>query len=173
MSIGIFFDIKNYANILDGHLIHSRVDYMGSGIGKKVIYGNTIKIDAIIGHETFPPTAARHKQHITPPNTIQYLQNTNKQILGHKKLIAVCHNIFYGIFILCKMVLYKIIFLHLFIKHLNVYLKKYLMVYWFIYYSLFMVIFGEIHSGRWIMYCNTWLAQKYICTDKNRNKRRC
>ncbi len=44
-----FFGIKNYANILDGHFIGSRVDYMDCGMDKRFIYGNTIKIDAIIG----------------------------------------------------------------------------------------------------------------------------
>ncbi len=44
-----FFGIKNYANILDGHFIGSRVDYMDCGMGKKGINGNTTKIDGIIG----------------------------------------------------------------------------------------------------------------------------
>eukprot|EP01084_Bolivina_argentea_P091472 164670_1 len=95
------FDIKNYANKFNHHFIHSRVDYMGYDMETKVIYDNRTKINGIIGHKQFPPTAAQHEQTVTPQDAIKDIQHIKKQISGPKKLVAVCRNIFYGIFIIC------------------------------------------------------------------------
>eukprot|EP01084_Bolivina_argentea_P249735 418213_1 len=113
-----FFEIKNYSNILDGHFIRSRVDYMGSGMEKRVIYANTIKIDGIIGCKKCPLTAAQHEQNITPQDIIQHMQHIKKQISRHKKLAVVCSNIFmeYLLYLQWYIMIYKIIFSHVFIK---------------------------------------------------------
>eukprot|EP01084_Bolivina_argentea_P249734 418211_1 len=123
MSIGIFFDIKNYANILDGHLIHSRVDYMGCGMEKKVIYGNTIKIHGFIakikqisGSTNLPLTAAQHEQNITPQDTIKHISHIKKQISGHKKTNIRTRNIFIFIESYVDDILYcgmfKVVYMH-------------------------------------------------------------